>query len=64
MRKLEQLIFDNTYARLPDGFHNRLYPTPLPAPYLVSFNAAAATLIDLDPAEAARADFRAATFPN
>ena len=57
MRKLEQLIFDNTYARLPDTFHSRLCPTPLPAPYLVSFNAAAATLIDLDPAEATRADF-------
>ena len=57
MRKLEQLIFDNTYARLPDTFHSRLCPTPLPAPYLVSFNAAAATLIDLDPAEVTRADF-------
>ena len=57
MRKLEQLIFDNTFARLPDRFHSRLCPTPLPAPYLVSFNADAAALIDLDPAEAARADF-------
>ena len=57
MRKIEQLIFDNTFARLPDIFHSRLCPTPLPAPYLVSFNADAAALIGLDPAEAARADF-------
>ena len=57
MNALEQLRFDNSYARLPGRFHSRLRPTPLPAPHLVSFNAAAATLIDLDPAEAARADF-------
>ncbi len=57
MRKLEQLVFDNSFARLPDSFHSRLCPTPLPAPYLVGFNADAAALIDLDPAEAARADF-------
>ncbi len=57
MRKLEQLNFDNTFARLPDTFHTRLNPTPLPQPYLVSFNAQAAKLIDLDPAEAERAEF-------
>jgi len=57
MRKLDQLNFENTFARLPDSFHSRLHPTPLPDPYLVSFNANAASLIDLDSAEAARADF-------
>jgi uncharacterized protein YdiU (UPF0061 family) len=57
MNKLEQLSFENTYARLPDNFHSRLYPTPLPNPYLVSFNASAARLIDLDSAEMSRADF-------
>ncbi len=57
MRKLEQLVFDNTFARLPAAFHSRLCPTPLPDPYLVSFNPAAAALLDLDPAQAARADF-------
>ena len=57
MRKLEQLEFDNTYARLADGFYSRLNPTPLPAPYLVSFSAEAAALLDLDPAESERADF-------
>ena len=57
MNKLEQLNFDNTYARLPDIFYTRLVPTPLEHPYLVSFNAQAAALIDLDAAEAQRAEF-------
>jgi uncharacterized protein YdiU (UPF0061 family) len=57
MQKLDRLNFENTFARLPDSFHSRLQPTPLPAPYLVSFNAGAARLIDLDSAEIARADF-------
>src|ERR1035437_1445490 len=57
MQKLDQLNFENTYARLPDSFHSRLNPTPLPDPYLVSFNANAARLIDLDSEEMSRADF-------
>jgi hypothetical protein len=57
MRTLEQLNFDNSFARLPDIFHSRLHPVPLPDPYLVSFNADAAGLIDLDAGEAARAEF-------
>jgi len=57
MNRLEQLNFENTYARLPDSFHSRLNPTPLPNPYLVSFNPGAALLIDLDASETARADF-------
>src|SRR5674476_829457 len=57
MHKLDQLLFENTFARLPDSFHSRLKPTPLPAPYLVSFNANAARLIDLDIEEFSRADF-------
>jgi serine/tyrosine/threonine adenylyltransferase len=57
MNKLEQLNFENSYARLPDNFHSRLNPTPLPKPYLVSFNANAARLIDLDSAEISRDDF-------
>lgn len=57
MNKLNQLNFDNTFARLPDSFHSRLLPTPLPDPYLVSFNANAASLIDLDSAEISREDF-------
>ena len=47
MRKLEELTFDNTYARLPEGFYERVQPTPFPNPHLVSFNPSAAVLIDL-----------------
>ena len=59
MRRLEDLCFDNRYARLPDAFHTRVMPTPLPAPYRVAFNAAAAALIDLDPDQAQHPDFDA-----
>ncbi|MFP5506274.1 MAG: protein adenylyltransferase SelO family protein, partial [Gammaproteobacteria bacterium] len=57
MLSLEQLRFSNSFARLPDDFHARVLPTPLGQPYLISFNPAAAELIELDAAEAARADF-------
>ena len=56
-RKLEELLLDNTYARLPEAFYARVEPTPLPNPVLVSFNPDAAALLDLDPAEAARPEF-------
>ena len=55
--RLEELRFDNRYGRLPQDFYTRLSPTPLPAPYLVAFNPAAADLIGLAHAEAARAEF-------
>lgn len=57
MHRLENLQFDNTFARLPEVFFRRVRPTALPAPYLVSFNRAAAALIGLDPAEAQRPEF-------
>ncbi len=57
MQKLETLRFDNRFARLPGLFYTRLSPTPLPAPYLVSFNPDGAALIGLDPAEGKRPDF-------
>jgi len=57
LRTLEQLCFSNSFAHLPQDFFARVLPTPLAAPYLISFNPAAAALIDLDPAEARRADF-------
>jgi uncharacterized protein YdiU (UPF0061 family) len=57
MRKLNELAFDNTYARLPAAFYSKVSPTPFPDPYLVSFNPAAAALIDLDPREAERPEF-------
>ncbi len=57
MKTLEQLQFDNTYARLPAAFHARLDPTPLGSPHLASFNPRAAELIDLHPDQAARPEF-------
>jgi hypothetical protein len=52
-RTVETLSFDNTYARLPEAFYARLNPTPFSEPpHLVSFNPAAAALIDLDPDQA------------
>ncbi|MDQ3323857.1 MAG: YdiU family protein [Acidobacteriota bacterium] len=57
MNTLENLKFDNTFARLPEKFYRRVKPTPLPAPYLVSFNKEAAGLIGLDRDEAAKPEF-------
>ena len=56
MQKLESLNFDNTYARLPEAFFAHQAPTPMPDPYLISFNHSAAELIDLHPDEAQRAE--------
>jgi uncharacterized protein YdiU (UPF0061 family) len=57
LRPIRGLAFDNSYARLGEPFGIRVSPTPLPDPVLVHFNADAAALIDLDPAEAARPEF-------
>jgi serine/tyrosine/threonine adenylyltransferase len=58
LRTLEDLSFDNSYARLPEVYYAKLSPTPFAEPpYLVSFNPAAAELIDLDPAQAKRPEF-------
>jgi len=58
LRALEGLSFDNSYARLPEVCYAKLNPTPFAVPpYLVSFNPAAAELIDLDPAQARRPEF-------
>lgn len=54
---LEQLRFSNSFAKLSPDFYARVLPTPLGEPYLISFNPAAAALIELDPAEAMRPDF-------
>ncbi|MCP9494121.1 MAG: YdiU family protein [Pyrinomonadaceae bacterium MAG19_C2-C3] len=43
------LSFDNSFARLPEAFYRRVEPTPLPAPYLISFNRDAAALLDINP---------------
>ena len=41
--------FDNSYARLPDGFFARQAPTPVPAPRLVRLNETLARQLGLDP---------------
>jgi uncharacterized protein YdiU (UPF0061 family) len=57
MRSLEELTFDNSFSRLPDVFYQRVKPMAFPNPHLVSFNPAAAELIDLDPGEVKRPEF-------
>ncbi|MCC7183347.1 MAG: hypothetical protein IOMNBAOH_02318 [Rhodocyclaceae bacterium] len=56
-RRLDELPFDNRYARLPPHFHTRLAPEPLPAPYLVATSASAAALLGLEPATLASEAF-------
>lgn len=54
---LEELQFDNGYRQLPSEFYHAVAPQPLHGSHLISFNAAAAELIDLDPQQAQRPDF-------
>ncbi|MDD5298679.1 MAG: YdiU family protein [Rhodocyclaceae bacterium] len=54
---LEDLPFDNSFARLPDAFHTRLPPWGLPDPYRVAVSAEAAALIGLDPEQFTRPEF-------
>lgn len=57
MVKLEHLDFHNTYACLPEVFHERVKPTPFPNPHVVSMNPAAAKLLNIDPHELTRPEF-------
>lgn len=57
LRRLDQLPFDNTFARLPDIFHSRLEPWPLTRPRLVAASAQVAELIGLHPDERHHPDF-------
>jgi uncharacterized protein YdiU (UPF0061 family) len=54
MSKLESLVFDNGFARLPEAYYSRVCPTPVPAPYLVCHSPDALALLDLDPGEIRR----------
>jgi len=49
MKTLQQLNFDNSYARLPSVFFPEQQPEPLVNSYLVHFKRRAAELIELDP---------------
>jgi uncharacterized protein YdiU (UPF0061 family) len=55
--RLEDLVFDNTFAALPETFYTRLPPLGLPQPRLVAASADAAALIGIDPGEFARPEF-------
>jgi uncharacterized protein YdiU (UPF0061 family) len=57
MKKLEELKFENSYSRLPEIFYSRHTTIPLSNQHLISFNADAAELIELDPEESKREDF-------
>lgn len=59
MRRIGNLAFDNSYARLPPALYQVVEPTPLPDPRLVAFNPDAALLLDLDPGESAPAELAA-----
>ncbi len=45
---LDQLTWDNSFARLGDRFSETVRPTPLPAPRLVAINPDGAALLDID----------------
>ncbi len=48
--------FENTYARLPERFYERLSPTPVAAPQLVKVNVELARSLGLDPDALASAE--------
>lgn len=56
-KPLAALHWDNSFARLPDAYYQRVTATPLPNPYLIAFNPDVAALLDLDPGSAATAEF-------
>ncbi|BCD85126.1 UPF0061 protein [Pseudomonas solani] len=51
MKRLDDLQFDNRFARLGDAFSTEVLPDPLADPHLVVASPAAMALLDLDPAE-------------
>jgi uncharacterized protein YdiU (UPF0061 family) len=59
MKRLEDLHFSNSFARLPEAFFQRLEVTPLHRAHLAVFNQQAAALLDLHPDEAQREDLAA-----
>ena len=52
MKALDELTFDNRFARLGDAFSTHVLPEPLDEPRLVVASKAAMALLDLDPAVA------------
>ncbi|WP_235200254.1 protein adenylyltransferase SelO [Pseudomonas monteilii] len=52
MKALDQLTFDNRFARLGDAFSTQVLPEPIADPRLVVASESAMALLDLDPAQA------------
>jgi Uncharacterized conserved protein len=52
LKALDELTFDNRFARLGDAFSTHVLPEPIAAPRLVVASPAAMALLDLDPAVA------------
>lgn len=57
LKPLDDLVFDNRFARLGDTFSTHVLPDPLHAPRLVVASPAAMALLDLPPSEAERIEF-------
>ncbi|WP_273823179.1 protein adenylyltransferase SelO [Pseudomonas asplenii] len=57
MKALDELTFDNRFARLGDAFSTHVLPEPIDNPRLVAASPAAMALLDLDPASAEEDDF-------
>lgn len=51
LRNLDNLNFDNSYARLPESWFQRTSPKPLKHAHLISFNPRVAQRLDLDPCQ-------------
>ncbi len=49
-KSLDELVFVNSFAGLPDTFYTRLAPQPLSNPWLVHANPDVAAMLGLDPA--------------
>ncbi|WP_122739805.1 protein adenylyltransferase SelO [Pseudomonas viridiflava] len=52
MKALDELVFDNRFARLGDAFSTSVLPEPIAEPRLVVASQAALSLLDLDPSQA------------
>jgi uncharacterized protein YdiU (UPF0061 family) len=52
LKALDELIFDNRFARLGDAFSTSVLPEPIAAPRLVVASEAALALLDLDASQA------------
>lgn len=50
LESVDGLVFDNSYARLPERFYARQPPTAMPGPKLIHFNSGLARHLGLDPA--------------